>query len=65
LEAWFQSNLISEGHLKRGFSMANQHLPDFQLDVPLAGTLLASLQTKAIQKKLLPENFSVNIPSTL
>jgi len=65
LEAWFQSNLISEGHLKRGFSMANQHLADFQLDVPLAGPLLASMQTKAIQKKLIPENFSVNIPSTL
>jgi len=65
LESWFQSNLISEGHLKRGFSMANQHLADFQLDVPLAGSLLSAMQSKAIQKKLLPENFSVNIPSTL
>lgn len=63
LNSWFQSNLISEGHLKRGFSMAYQQLADFQLDAPLADTYLASLQTKAIQQKLLPENFSVNVPS--
>jgi len=57
LESWYQSNLISQGHLKRGFSLASLQLRDFKLDVPLADTLLSGLQITAIEKKMLPPDF--------
>lgn len=58
LEHWFQINLISVGHLKRGFSMAYTNLPDLCLDVPKAPQLMQAVQKAATEKKLLPENFS-------
>jgi len=57
LEHWFQINLINEGHLKRGFSMAYSQLPDFTIDVPNAGKILPTLQTIAIEKRFLPAQF--------
>jgi len=57
LEHWFQTNLISDGQLKRGFSMAYAQLTDLTIDVPNAGKILPILQDTAIEKKLLPANF--------
>jgi programmed cell death protein 4 len=57
IDHWFQINLISEGNIKRGFSMAYSQLPNLIIDVPNAGKILPSLQDVAIEKKLLPAHF--------
>jgi hypothetical protein len=59
LDHWVQINLISEGHLKRGFTMAKAQILDLRLDVPHAEKILASLRDTVIEKKLLPAGFSV------
>jgi len=50
LENWFQINLISEGHLKRGFSMTYSQLPNLRIDVPNAGKILPAILNTAIEK---------------
>jgi len=57
LENWLQTNVIGDGHLKRGFSMAYTRLDDLKLDVPNAGKLMSEAQSIAQEKKLLPCNF--------
>jgi len=57
LEHWYQINLISDGHLKRGFSMAYMQLPNFSIDVPNAGKILSTLLNTVIEKKLIPVTF--------
>jgi len=57
LENWFQINLISEGHLKRGFSMAYLQLHNYSIDVPNARKVLPILLNKVIEKKLIPATF--------
>jgi len=52
LENWFQINLISEGHLKRGFSMTYSQLPNLRIDVPNAGKILPAILNTAIEKKI-------------
>lgn len=58
VEHWFQINVVSEGNIKRGFSMAYSQLDDLKLDVPTAGKLLPALQEVAVEKKLLPPHFT-------
>jgi hypothetical protein len=54
---WFKLDLITEGHVKRGFAMAFLLLDDMKLDIPTALTGLPDLKKEAIEKKLLPANF--------
>jgi len=50
-------NLVVEGQIRKGFSMAYGHLKEIKIDVPNAESLLAEIQASAIKAKLLPSNF--------
>jgi len=58
LEHWISINLIGDNHIKRGFQQAWLSIDDLKLDVPKAGNVLPEFQKTAINKKLLPEDFS-------
>jgi len=50
-------NLITAGHIKRGFSIAYSRINDVKIDVPNAELILSEIQKKAASASILPPGF--------
>jgi len=57
LKFWLQMNLLTSGHIKRGFSVAYSRIKDIKIDVPNAEKFLSEIQQKAAQANILPPDF--------
>jgi len=57
LKYWLQMDLLTPGHIKRGFSIAYSRINDIKIDVPNAEKFLSEIQQKATNANVLPPAF--------